>query len=218
LDSTANQDDGAPISIETTASGPTWQRKALFACVFVAIALLGCLKIFDPGGNHLGVNVSRDGDTTIYRLEPWMALITVIPSGLLLALGIIISTIQNVFSRLIGVMASVLAAYLFVISFSPLKSELKVSSEGFSHTAGFWWNPQTSTVRFADLKSIEVRDGRKSRGTPSFVLECHDRDGSVTSIPKSTVLSAGLKVLVGRAMQQGILVNVDPAHFNSAIE
>lgn len=166
----------------------------------IVSALIGLLR----GSGFRGVNTTTLGDTVIYRASPWWIAIILVPATAFLVIGVVVATMPGLLSRVLGGMAFLAGLIIIAISPTVLIGELVVTSEQFSHTVGFWWNPKTTTIRFDDVQSIQVIPVEQQRGPPTFNLECRRRDGDVVTIPKSTAIEAGLPVIFVNAARRGV--------------
>jgi hypothetical protein len=156
-----------------------------------------------------GVNTSSSGDTIVYHLSAWWLAILAVPMVLVLLIGVAMLTTRHIVARLIGVVVVIAAAGSFVaIAPTVFQDTLVVTRSGFTHTAGFWWKPDTRVVEFDSLESMRVVEDERRGELPTFNLEFHHRDGHVTSIPKSTLLEVGLVTIFDRAQQRGVSVSV----------
>jgi hypothetical protein len=164
-----------------------------------SIALLRSLP-FEP------VQVAAAGDTLVYRPSAWWAAVLALPAALMLVTGLAVVTLPHRLARLVGAGVLLAAVVAAVVAPTAPVGELVVAPDGFSHTAGFWWAPETQTVRFDSVSLMRVVPEPAPAGPPSFRLECRLRDGAVVVIPKSTVLEAGLPVVLRKADQAGVVV------------
>jgi hypothetical protein len=165
-----------------------WRRRWIFGSIAVAIAALAIPLVT----GFRGIEVSQRGESVIYRSSIWW-MISFLVSGLaMFSMGIVIVTIPHVLSRLLGCV--VLAGGLMVVAVAPtsLVHRLVVTSDGFEHTIGFWWQPQTTSVRFDELTSMTIVSYRDQDGLRQVRLECAHKDGRRITIPGSDVLRAGL--------------------------
>jgi hypothetical protein len=168
----------------------------------LALATIALLRIrpFEP------VRVIAAEGRTVYQPSAWWVVMIALPAAVMLLIGIALLTQPHRLGRMIGVVVLIAAAgSAAVIAPTVLVGELVVTPDGFSHTTGIWWAPETRTMEFDSVKRLRVVSQRTETG-PSFSLECHGRDGQVVVIPKSTVLEAGLSALLTNAAQRGVSV------------
>lgn len=171
-----------------------WRRVALYASVAVAFVVIFGLTYV----GFEGVNVERRGEVWTYRCSPaWYSIVSV-PSLMLLVWAAVAWTIPTRTTRIAaGLFLFLAAAIVGVAVPSVATCEMVLTPQGLSHTAGFPWAPDTRRVAFASLTDITVVTHADREG--HFLLVCHLKNGSVTSIPESTILAAGLRDVLKRA-------------------
>lgn len=153
----------------------TWDGRKRFvgAVIGVAFATVVLLQVLDAAGFR-GVIVETQGQTVIYRPSPVWLPILALPLGLMAACAVAGLTQRDAGARFAGAVFLLLAVGTAVLSLpSATTGAMVVTPEGFTHTAGLWWSPETKEVRFADLASLTVRP--ESGAPRSFVLECRRR-------------------------------------------
>lgn len=180
----------------------TWRKWVVIGAVAMAVAFIGHVWFFD----FEGVNVIVAGETVTYRPSRWWLAIFAVPAGSMVLMGIAVVTLPHALARLIGGVVLLSAVSVAATAPTVLIGELTVTPQGFTHTAGSWWDPETRTVRFDSLASMQVVSQRRDGQSPSFVLECRRRDGEIVRIPKSTVLKTGLPVILVRAAASSVIV------------
>ncbi len=179
-----------------------WRQVVFLAAVCAVVALIAQMRFFpfEP------VSVTAVGDSLIYRPSRWWFAVFVLPALLMLLMSIAIVTLPHIFARLVGAVVLLGSLSVAVVAPTALTGDLVVTPDGFSHTAGFWWAPETRTVPFDSVSMIRVVPEEAKDDPTSFLLECHGRDGEVVVIPKSTVLEAGLSALLRRAALRGVVI------------
>jgi len=188
----------------------SWDRMRGFVWLMTgaSVGMIVLLQALDAAGFR-GVTVERSGQTVSYRPSPvWLAILAVPPAlmGACAAAGL---TRREAGPRFAGAVF-LCFAILFTVAAIPgvFVGGLTVRPDGFTHVAGGWWAPETKAVRFEELDSIAVRPETDSDVPRSFVLECRRRDGTVVSIPSSTVLRVGLRRVVVNATAAGVRVDL----------
>ena len=179
-----------------------WRQRVFVGALGGAVASIALLRFlpFEPA------HVVTAGDTVVYRPSAWWPALLALPGVLMLLISIAVVTVPHRLARLLGA-AGLLGSIAIVITApTSLVGELVITPEDFSHTTGFWWAPETRTIRFDSLVLMRVVPEAAQAGPPSFQLECHRRDGEVVVIPKSTVLEAGLPTVLANAAQRGVIV------------
>lgn len=187
-------------------------RGFVWVMIGASVGMIFLLQALDAAGFR-GVSVERDGQTVSYRPSPvWLAILAVPPTlmGICAVAGL---TRREAGPRTMGVVFLTFAV-LFTVAAIPgvFVGGLTVRPDGFTHVAGFWWAPEAKEVRFKDLDSIAVRSEAGSDVPRSFVLECRRRDGTVLSVPGSTVLRVGLRRVVVNATAAGVRVDLQAAN------
>lgn len=178
-----------------------WRRWAVMATVVLGLAMQAWLR----SSGWRGIVVSAEGEALVYRPSAWWLAIFAGPAALMVLIGVAIVTVRHPLARLIGgVVLLASLASLIMIPATIMAGSLVVTAEGFTHTAGFWWDPVTRAIRFDSLEALRVVPEPKGDGPPSFVLECRERDGEVVKIPSSDVLKAGLREIMIRAVRRGV--------------
>jgi hypothetical protein len=196
-----------PIStVEATSVAPArplnWRWWMMWGCIGAMFVLIAWLRTTD----YNGVDVAQEGERLAYRMSPW----AMAPFAGPILVGVLLTfALVTLPSMLVRVLAAIpfLAALAVVIALpTVLTARLVVSPEGFEHTAGFWWEPVTTSVRFANLESITFEPVEREGQKPSFKLICRAKNGDEVEIQKSTLLEAGLFNIFGKAMQAGVAV------------
>jgi hypothetical protein len=189
-----------------TASAPAkpwnWRWWMMWGCVGAMFLLIAWLRTTD----YTGVESTKEGERLVYRMSPWAMAPFAGPIlvGLLLAFALV--TLPSKLVRLLAAIPFLAAVAVLVALPTVLTARLVVSPEGFEHTAGFWWEPVTKTVRFAELDSITFKPIEREGQKPTFKLVCRAKNGDEFEIQKSTLLEAGLLNIFGKAMRAGVAV------------
>jgi hypothetical protein len=196
-----------PIStVEATsvasAKPLNWRWWMMWGCIGAMLLLIGWLRTTD----YTGVEVEREGERLVYRMSPWAMVPSVPPIlvGFLLAFALV--TLPSKLVRLLAAIPFLAAVGMLVVVPTVLTYRLIVSPAGFEHTAGFWWEPVTTSAQFADLASITFRPIEREGQRPSFKLICRAKDGDEVEIQKSTLLEAGLLNIFGKALRAGVAI------------
>jgi hypothetical protein len=176
-----------------------WRRKLLFGLVIFGIVYAAVLK----ASGFSVIAVSTERDTMIYRPSWWWLPVLAVPEAMFLIVGWSMVTFPKVINRIVGTIALVGAVFMAFVIPTALCGHLDLTRDGFSHTAGFWWNPVTKHIQFDMLESISLAPTKTPHGA-SFVMRFKYRDGRIEEIRNSTLLEAALRRIVVYATARGV--------------
>lgn len=180
-----------------------WRRGWIFGSIAVAIAVAAIPLVagFD------GIEVFQAGETRIYRGSIGLVVVFLASGMAMLSMGIAIITVPHLLFRLLGFLGIAGALMIVVTAPTSLAQSLVITSEGFDHTIGFWWRPETTSVRFDEVASLAIVSYRDKDGLSTVRLECAYKDGRRTTIPGSDLLKAGLAHISVRAVIKDVPVS-----------
>ena len=165
-----------------------WRRGLIFGSIAVAVAALGIPLVT----GFRGIEVSEAGESVIYRSSIWWTVSFLVAGLAMFSTGIAIVTIPHILFRLLGCIGLACALMVVVTAPTSMAHSLVVTSDGFDHTIGFWWRPETTSVQFDELASMSIVSYRDQDNLPKVRVECEYKDGRGITIPGSDMLKAGL--------------------------